>query len=498
MNDIAEKRKAFRQFQDYDYYNQLSENENYHLMPINFHRINENREVIINEVGDFLIVPTGTFEKIIKRRISKQKDHELYADLIANFFISEDIYSPNIDVLANRYRTKKLFLQSYTGLHIFVISLRCEHTCSYCQVSRVTQDKERYDMSITHIDKGIDIMMHSPNPNVTMEFQGGEALLAFDNIKYAIAKAKELASIYGKKINFVICTNLALINDDILHYCKENEVLISASLDGPKEVHDANRNKPNNSSYELAIKGIELSRKIIGKENVSALMTTTTHSLNYPTEIVNEYLDKGFHGIFLRNISPYGFALRTQRNRYQTEDFLRFYKKALNRIIEINKEGIFFTEDFSRILLTKILTPYNVGFVDMQSPSGLINGVIVFNYNGDVYATDESRMLGEAKDYTFRLGNLDKNTYNEIFYGEKAQKIANIWANETLAGCADCSFQQYCGADPVHNWATQGDVYGYRPTNSFCKKNKEIIRYLFELMDKDAEVKEIFENWING
>jgi His-Xaa-Ser system radical SAM maturase HxsB len=330
-----------------------------------------------------------------------------------------------------------------------------------------------------------------------MEFQGGEALLAFENIKYAVAKAKELAPIYGKRINYVICTNLAIINEDILNYCKENSVLISASLDGPKEVHDKNRNKPHASSYELATKGLQLSKEILGKENVSALMTTTSHSLKYPVEIVNEYFDQGFNGIFLRNISPYGFALRTQRNKYETKEFLNFYKKALERIIEINKSGHHFTEDFSRILLTKILTPFNIGFVDMQSPAGLINGVIVFNYDGAVYATDESRMLAEEDDQSFKLGHLDSSSYNDIFYGVKSQKIAQIWANETLAGCSDCAFQQYCGADPVHNWATQGDVYGYRPTSSFCEKNMEIIRYLFELMDSDKEVKRIFENWIN-
>ena len=39
--------------------------------------------------------------------------------------------------------------------------------------------------------------------------------------------------------------------------------------------------------------------------------------------------------------------------------------------------------------------------MDLQSPAGMINGVIVFNYNGKVYATDEARMLAEMKDYTF-------------------------------------------------------------------------------------------------
>lgn len=495
QNDLNKQKKEFRKFQNYDFYDKGK--VSYNLMPFNFHRINSQREVLINEVGDFLIVPSGTYKKVVKKEISKEKDSVLYQDLISNFFISEEIYSPNIDIIAARYRTKKLFLEKFTGLHIFVISLRCEHTCSYCQVSRVTQNKEKYDMGISNINLGIDIMMKSPNPNITMEFQGGEALLAFDNIKYAIAKAQKLAPIFGKSINYVICTNLALINEEILNYCKQNSVMISASLDGPKEVHDKNRRKPEHSSYELAIKGINLSRKIIGKDRVSALMTTTSHSLKYPIEIVNEYFNNNFSGIFLRNISPYGFALRTETKGYNTEDFLNFYKIALNRIIEINKNGHFFTEDFSRILLTKILTPFNIGFVDMQSPAGLINGVIVFNYDGAVYCTDESRMLAEQGDFSFKLGHLQENTYNDLLFGDKAKKISQIWANETLAGCSDCAFQQYCGADPVHNWATQGDVYGFRPSSSFCAKNMEVIRYLFELMDSDDEIKNIFESWVN-
>ena len=54
----------------------------------------------------------------------------------------------------------------------------------------------------------------------------------------------------------------------------------------------------------------------------------------------------------------------------------------------------------------------------MQLPSGAINNAIVFNYNGKVYASDESRMLAEQKDDTFCLGSLDTYTYEEIFYGE--------------------------------------------------------------------------------
>jgi His-Xaa-Ser system radical SAM maturase HxsB len=487
---VARKLRKFREIDQFD----LNEKSQYYLLPFRFHRITNKKEIIVNEVGDYLLLSTGTFEKIVKRQIDKENDTELYGDLIANFFISEEPIPPLIDVLATRYRTKKLFLNYFTGLHIFVISLRCEHTCHYCQVSRVTQNRDLFDMSIANIDKGIEIMFKSPNPHVTMEFQGGEALLAFDNIKYAVEKAEKIAEGIGKGLTKVICTNLALINEEILEYCKEHEILISTSLDGPQFIHDKNRHKPHASSYELAIKGIELSREVLGHDRVSALMTTTKLSLDFPVEIVDEYFNLGFQGIFLRNISPYGFALRTDKSKYETEKFLTFYKKALDRILEYNFSGHYFTEDLAKIFLTKILTPFNVGFVDLQSPAGLINGVIVFNYDGGVYATDESRMLAEQKDYTFRLGTLE-DSYNDLFFGEKAQKIAQLWANEALTGCSECAFQQYCGADPVHNHATQGDMYGYRPNSDFCQKNMEIIRYLIELMESDKRIKKIFESW---
>jgi His-Xaa-Ser system radical SAM maturase HxsB len=486
-----------RKFQDQDFYSKNV--SDYFLLPFRFHHLNGDKDIIVNEFGDFLIVPLGTIERIITKRISKYNDAELYGDLVANFFISEEKVPPLLNLMATRYRTKKSFLDYFTSLHIFVISLRCEHTCHYCQVSRVSQDKNTFDMKHHHIDKGIEFMMQSPNPHVTMEFQGGEALLAFENIKYAVEKTKFEALKRNKKVTYVICTNLALINDEILKYSKENDILISTSLDGPAFIHNKNRHRPEKNSYELAIKGIEQCREILGADKVSALLTTTTLSLDYPNEIVDEYFSLGFKSIFLRPISPYGFAVRNEKkNRYDTIRFLEFYKKALTRILEYNFNGDFFREDYATIILKKILTPFPVGYVDLQSPAGMINNVIVFNYDGKIYATDESRMLAEMKDYTFQLGDLDKNSYKEIFYGEKAYQFSEAWTNESLPGCSECAFQAYCGADPVMNYATQGDIFGYRPTRPFCQRNMETIRYLIELMENNKRIEQIFRNWVTG
>ena len=495
-SDIERKTRKFR---DFKYY--AGDQTGYSLLPFRFHRIRDGREILVNEIGDVMVVTEGTTARIVGRKLDlKQLEDEiLYQDLISNFFISHDNIPDLIEVIATRYRTKKSFLDHFTSLHIFVISLKCEHTCHYCQVSRVTSDKARYDMSRIHIDAGIDMMMKSPSSNVTMEFQGGEALLAFDNIVYAVERAKNEAERNKKHVTYVICTNLAPLTDEILEYCKHNNILISTSLDGPAFIHDKNRHKPNASSYQLAIDGIGRCREVLGEGNVSALTTTTRLSLDYPLEIVDEYVRLGFRNIFLRPISPYGFAKKGEKkNKYETSKFLEYYKTALNRIIEHNLNGYFIQEDYASIILKKILTPFPVGYVDLQSPAGLINNVIVFNYDGAIYASDESRMLAEMGDYTFRLGMLGETPYNEVFYGEKALTISDAMANEALSGCSECAFQAYCGADPVFNHATQGDMYGYRPTSSFCQRNMEIIEHLIMLMEDDKRVEKIFRSWITG
>ena len=459
--------------------------------------LNEAREVLVNEVGDFLLVDRGTVARLVSREINREQEPDLYADLLAGFFIADEASLPLLDVLATRYRTKKAFLDRFTALHIFVITLRCEHTCHYCQVSRVTADKGAFNMSAAHINRGIDLMMQSPNPHVTMEFQGGEAFLAFDAIRYAIDRAERLAAQHGKQITFVVCTNLAIVTAEMLAYCQQHAVLISTSLDGPEFLHNANRHRPQRNSYELTIQGIRQARRQVGADRVSALMTTSTLSLEHPLAIVDEYVAQGFDSIFLRPISPYGFAVRSdKKNKYATDAFLTFYKTALAHILDLNVRGIRFREDYTTIILRKILTPFPIGYVDLQSPAGLINSVVVFNYDGYIYASDEARMLAEMNDTTFRLGHLDTHSYQQIFYGEKARSIAAVWSNEALAGCSECAFQPYCGADPVLHHATQGDMYGHRPTSVFCQKNMEIIRYLFELMDLDPRIERIFRGWV--
>jgi His-Xaa-Ser system radical SAM maturase HxsB len=284
----------------------------------------------------------------------------------------------------------------------------------------------------------------------------------------------------------------------MLHFFRDEEVSVSTSLDGPAFLHNANRPRPGGNSHELTLDNIERARAILGRQHVAALMTTTRLSLDHPKEIIDEYVRLGFHSVFLRPISPYGFAARTQaKTGSEVERFLNFYKTGLAYIIDLNRQGVNISEAYAKILLTKILTPFPTRFVDLQSPAGAGISVVVYNYDGDVYASDESRMLAEMGDRRFRLGNVHSDSYGAIFNGERITSLVESSVVESLPGCSHCAFQTYCGADPVFHYATQGDMAGQRPTSAFCRRNMEIIRYLFSLLAADDPVIErIFFSWI--
>ncbi len=420
-----------------------------------------------------------------------------FADLASRHFVTHQITPQLIRLLAERYRLKKSFLAGFTKLHIFVVTLRCDHSCPYCQVSRRSLDAAACDMSLETADRSIDLMFQSPADPLTMEFQGGEPLANWDLVSYMIRRAASIAGSQGRKINFVVATNLSLISAPMLQFCKDYDVSISTSLDGPEFIHNANRPLPGGNSYQAATRGIGRAKMVLGPSKLSALMTTTRLSLRHPEEIVDEYLRQGFRSIFFRPMRSYGFASKTSHSiGYNAEEFIKFYKRGLEHVLSLNRQGIDFQEVYAKIILARILTPFSTGYVDLQSPSSLAIGVVVYNYDGDVYASDESRMLAEMGNRRFRLGNAHADSYKAIFLTDALTSTLHASCTETLPGCADCVFQAYCGADPVYHHTVQGDLVGHRPTSDFHKINFSIIRLIFQyLLDGDPEIRRILVAW---
>ena len=195
-------------------------------------------------------------------------------------------------------------------------------------------------------------------------------------------------------------------------------------------------------------------------------------------------------------MSPHGFAIKTKSySKYRFNEWLDFYKKGLEYIINLNKNGIEFFEHFTQVILKKMLTSDSDGYVDLMNPSGLGIAVIVYNYDGKIYASDEGRMLAETGDDYFCLGSVE-DEYSDIFTSEKLLKVLDTTFTKSVPLCADCVYEEYCGADPVFHYATQKDIVGHKPTSEFCNRNIEIFKYLISLMNESKYVRDLFRSWV--
>src|ERR1700688_1560560 len=201
-----------------------SPSDELYLLPFNFERTGTEQFLVSNMVGDFIRLTEDEINRLIDLKL--HPGDGLYERAYAAHLITGTSQKAQRQVLALRLRSRMSFLRQVTPLHIFVVTLRCEHSCPYCQVSRQSTDRSRFDMSEETAMRALDIAFASPSARIKIEFQGGEPLLNFPMIKTIVAAAKARS---GKKVDFVIASNLALLDDGVLDFCKSNNVLLSTS-----------------------------------------------------------------------------------------------------------------------------------------------------------------------------------------------------------------------------------------------------------------------------
>ena len=342
----------------------------------------------------------------------------------------------------------------------------------------------------------LDSAFRSPSENIKIEFQGGEPLLNFELIEEVVVEAKARNEVAQKNLGFVIATNLALLDDRVLDFCRTHDVYISTSLDGPADLHNKNRPRPGRNSWELATAGIQRVREELGVDRVSALMTTTRKSLGRVREIIDTYVEQGLTSMFLRPALAIWLRNQDQKlcrvRRRALVALLRRGARLHPRTESLRSADV---EQYAAIILKKMLTNDDPGYVDLTSPAGIGIGALVYNYDGDVYASDEGRMLAEMGDKTFRLGNLHEDSYEEIMLSEALLRPLEESFTQSVPMCQDCAFEPYCGADPTYHHATQGDYIGRKPNSGFHRRNSAIFRLLLERYEGDLETRSLFRSW---
>ena len=160
------------------------------FLPFQFERFSADRVLVTNMVGEHLFLSAAEFGSLMAKNLAPAEP--LTRKLRGKHIVREPDDELPLELLALKIRTRFHRLPHFTALHIFVVSLRCEHSCPYCQVSRQSHDRARFDMSEETAERALEMTFSSPSPQIKIEFQGGEPLLNFPLVEKIVEDAEEL------------------------------------------------------------------------------------------------------------------------------------------------------------------------------------------------------------------------------------------------------------------------------------------------------------------
>lgn len=451
------------------------------LNHFNFKQLDDGDFLITNDFGAYAFASKDEFAALANNRVEKGTDFD--KEMHDKGFLLEpmELYDQEV---ADRLRGMKGYLLEGTGLHIFVMTNACNLRCIYCQA----QDHsavEKGKMTIETGRKAVDIALQSPHRQLTFEFQGGEPLLNFDVICQMIEYAEAMRG--DKQICYTLVSNLSLLTESMADFLLSHKVNICTSLDGPETVHTRNRvSLGETNSYKAMMRGREILRR--RGFNPSAIQTTTRNSLGHAREIIEEYVSEGQNGIFIRPLTPLGFAKSDwEAIGYTPEEFLQFYREELGIIINLNLQGTRFVEQHARFFLRKLHTGIADNYMELRSPCGAAFGQLAYYYDGNVYTCDEARMVAEAGNSAFRLGNVFDDDYKTLLSSRVCKATAAASVLESLPGCCDCVYQPYCGVCPVIQYALHGSIFPQEPNGYRCRIYKGMLDILFDILRNGSE-----------
>lgn len=352
---------------------------------------------------------------------------------------------------------------------ILVPTLRCNLSCSYCQVSRVPIDRPQFDWTPATLGHVIAILDGVRSDSIKIEFQGGEPTLRLDLVEEVIAACERFT-----QKQFVLCTNLHRIDDQLWRLLENPDVFVSTSLDGSAATHTLQRTQSEeNTSRFLENAAAVVARFGAGK--LSALPTIDQLDPPQPDILIDAFLRLGQTSIFLRPINFQGFARK--RHQASGEDhsrWWRYYETVVMRMIARNFDHreILLEETYLTVMLHRIFQIGHDRHVDLRNPNPVGVDYVLIDYDGAVYPTDEARMLTRAGVIDLRIGDAE--------HGWDTPARAALDHHSTNLGdpaCDACVYQPFCGRDIVDDLSRYGTVEIARHETFFCQKHL----YLFDL-----------------
>jgi uncharacterized protein len=136
----------------------------------------------------------------------------------------------------------------------------------------------------------LTILKYPKIKTVTLKLAGGEPLSKFNHWKHEIQLLINKLEKLEIKLNIRIVTNLTILNNEIINFCKINNITFAVSLDGLNEYHNKYRKFKNQKGSYNTIKNNLL--KLKNSEVLFAILVTISNdNMDGIVDLVRYLLD---------------------------------------------------------------------------------------------------------------------------------------------------------------------------------------------------------------
>ncbi len=334
---------------------------------------------------------------------------------------------------------------------VLEVAQDCNLRCSYCYADGGSYGGQARLLDTDTARKAARFLVEESGSSeaLTLVLFGGEPLLNMEAIKVAVEEAKSLSDAAGKSLSVSLTTNGTLLNDEIIDYFHSHQIGVSVSMDGPPDLHDANRPFVSGKGSYAQIES-KLNRLLNNATApVAARVTLVPEQWSRIEEVFDHLMNLGFYEVGVSPASPISKELLPDPE--QEEILLQTMAAMARRFAEAARNGKILP--FSNLL--ELLGRLHLG-QNKAVACGAGYGYLAVDSGGEFFLCH--RLAGE-KD--FAVGDLQS--------GLRTEKIRSCLDHVTLGKdkmCEACWARTVCSGGCHYENHLRESVLGLPPGSS--------------------------------
>jgi uncharacterized protein len=378
----------------------------------------------------------------------------------------------------------------------------CNIDCKYCFFlsKEALYPNDRHRMSEATLEAYIRQLLESHRtPEVTIAWQGGEpTLMGLDFFRKAVSIAESHRR-QGQKIKHTFQTNGIALDDEWCAFLKANDFLVGLSVDGPRDIHDANRvTRGGKGTFDLVMEGWRHLRK----HHVDFNVLCTVNAANQANgRRVYEFFRDELGATWIQfipiveratpetiQIANRGWSERPKEKRLL---YTQTGSLVTERTVGAGQYGQFLIDVFEDWVRHDVGRVYVQLFdVTLEAYFGSYKLCIhaptcgngpALEYNGDLYACDH---FVEPR---YKLGNIHEVHMLELVGSAGQRKFGQDKRDTLTRQCQQCEVRPLCNGgcpkdrfvgskdgEPGHNYLCEGLFRFFRHTGPAMQHMKQL------------------------